>query len=154
MVYINTLFINSPLAKAYLAHEFTHIITFNQKDRLRNVTEDVWLNEARADYSSTLLGYDQPYEGSNFEQRVKSFTADSGKSLVEWSNKPANYGAAHLFMQYIVDQYGIKIITDSMQTSKTGIAAINYALQKMAKILILNKFFATGLLLLQLMIVS
>lgn len=133
MVYMNTRFINASLAKAYLAHEFTHLITFNQKDRLRDVTEDIWLNEARAEYSSTLLGYDAVYSGSNFEQRVKSFSADSSKSLVEWLNKSSNYGAAHLFVQYIVDQYGTGILTDSMQTDKIGIAAINYALGKNGK---------------------
>ena len=130
MVYMNTRFIDSALAKAYLAHEFTHLITFNQKDLLRDVTEDIWLNEARADYASTILGYDSPYAGGNFEQRVTSYAADSGKSLTEWLNKPANYGAAHLFMQYIVDQYGTKILADSMASSKVGIAAINYALAK------------------------
>jgi len=133
MVYMNTRFIDSTLAKAYLAHEFTHEITFNQKDRLRDVTEDVWLNEARADYASTLLGYDDVYSGSNFEQRVKSFSSDPAKSLVEWLNKPANYGAAHLFMQYVVDQYGAKILTDTMQTDKVGIAAVDYALRKNGK---------------------
>ena len=130
MIYLNTRFIDSPLAKSYLAHEFTHLITFNQKDRLRNVTDDVWLNEARADYSSTVMGYDSPFTGSNFDQRVMSFSADSGKSLVDWADKPANYGTAHLFMQYLVDQYGIKILTDSMDSNAIGIASIDYALQK------------------------
>jgi len=130
MIYFNTRFVDAPLAKAYLAHEFTHLITFNQKDRLRNIADDVWLNEARADYSSTVLGYDNPYAGSNFEQRVRSFSADSSKSLVVWANKPANYGAAHLFLQYIVDQYGINILSDSMASDKIGIDSINYALQK------------------------
>lgn len=130
MVYFNTRFIESPLAKAYLAHEFTHLITFNQKDRLRNVADDVWLNEARADYSSTIVGYDNPYEGSNFEQRVKSFAADSSKSLVDWANKPANYGAAHLFIQYLVEQYGMNVLADSMATDAIGISSINYSLKK------------------------
>jgi peptidoglycan hydrolase-like protein with peptidoglycan-binding domain len=130
MIYFNTRFIDAPLAKAYLAHEFTHLITFNQKDRLRNAMDDVWLNEARADYSSTILGYDSPFGGSNFDQRTRSFSADPSKSLVEWQNKPANYGAAHLFMQYLVDRFGIDIIADSMQTEQTGIGAIEYALKK------------------------
>jgi len=130
MVYFNTRFIDSPLAKSYLAHEFTHLITFNQKDRLRNITEDVWLNESRADYASTILGYDAAFEGSNFDQRVRSFSADSTNSLVEWLNKPANYGAAHLFVQYLVDQYGAKIISDSMNSDEVGIASIDYALKK------------------------
>jgi peptidoglycan hydrolase-like protein with peptidoglycan-binding domain len=130
MIYLNTRFIDSTLAKSYLAHEFTHLIAFNQKDRLRGVTDDVWLNEARADYSSTVMGYDSPFSGSNFDQRVMSFSADSSKSLVDWADKPANYGTAHLFMQYLVDQYGIKILADSMNSNTIGIASIDYALQK------------------------
>jgi len=130
MIYFNVLFVDSPLAKAYLAHEYVHLITFNQKDRLRHVADDVWLNEARADYSSTILGYDVPFAGSNFDQRIRSFAADTGKSLTEWQNVPANYGAVHLLMQYIVDHYGINILVDSMKTDNTGIASIEYALRK------------------------
>ena len=130
MVYFNTLFVDLPLAKAYLAHEYVHLITFNQKDRLRNVVDDVWLNETRAEYSSTILGYDDLFLGSNFEQRIKSFAADSAKSLTEWQNVTANYGAAHLWAQYIVDHYGIAILADSMKTEKTGIDSIEHALKK------------------------
>jgi len=130
MVYVNSRYIDSPLAKAYLAHEFTHLITFNQKDRLRNVSDETWLNEARAEYASTIMGYDNPFAGSNFDQRSRSFSADTGKSLTEWANKPANYGAAHLFMQYLVDQYGANVLADTMATDRAGIDSINYALAK------------------------
>ena len=130
MVYLNPSYIDGPLAKAYLAHEFTHLITFNQKERLRNVSEEVWLAEARAEYASTLMGYDSPFVGSNFDQRIRSFSADNSKSLTEWANKPANYGAAHLFIQYLVDQYGIKVLADTMATDRAGIDSIDYALAK------------------------
>ena len=130
MVYLNPSYIDGPLAKAYLAHEFTHLITFNQKERSRNVSEEVWLAEARAEYASTLMGYDSPFAGSNFDQRARSFSADTGKSLTDWANKPANYGAAHLFIQYLVDQYGIKVLADTMATDRAGIDSIEYALAK------------------------
>ena len=130
MVYFNTSFIDAPLAKTYLAHEYTHLITFNQKERLRHVIEEVWLNEVRAEYSSTILGYDASFGGSNFQQRVKSFLNDPGKSLTEWENVPANYGAAHLWAQYVVDHYGVAILADSMKSDQTGIASIDYALKK------------------------
>ena len=130
MIYFNVSFVDDPLAKTYLAHEYTHLITFNQKERLRRVIEEVWLNEVRAEYSSTILGYDAPFGGSNFQQRVKSFLSDPGKSLTEWENVPANYGAAHLWAQYIVDHYGVAILADSMKSDQTGIASIDYALRK------------------------
>jgi hypothetical protein len=75
MVYLNVKYLSSPLIKSYLAHEFTHLITFYQKEKLLKSQEEDWLNEARADYSPTLLGYDQEYQGkgATFKQEFKSF---------------------------------------------------------------------------------
>jgi len=52
---------------------------------LRDVTEDVWLNEARADYASTLLGYDDVYRAV-IRAAGKIVFFGSAKSLVEWLN--------------------------------------------------------------------
>ena len=130
MVYLNAQYIDTPLAKVFLAHEFTHLITANQKDLLRNVTEEVWLNEARAEYAPTLLGYDDTYKGSNLERRVKAFLEEPNDSLTEWLNRKEDYGAINLFTQYLVDHYEKKILVDSLQSSKVGIPSINEALAK------------------------
>jgi len=130
MVYLNAKRITEPQAKALLAHEFMHLITFNQKDILRGVSEETWLNEARADYTSTFLGYDDPYDGSNLQKRVKNFLDRPYDSLTEWQNKPFDYGIADLFTQYLVDHYGIEILVDSLHSSKVGIPSINEALTK------------------------
>jgi len=130
MVYLNSQHIDKPEAKSLLAHEFTHLITVNQKDLLRNVTEEVWLNEARAEYAPTLLGYDDIYKGSNLERRVKAFLEKPNDSLTEWRNEKEDYGAINLFTQYLVDHYGKKILVDSLQSSKVGIPSINEALAK------------------------
>ena len=130
MVYLNARHIDNPKIKSFLAHEFLHLITVNQKDLLRKVTEEVWLNEARAEYVPTLLGYDEMYSGSNLETRVKGFLDSPTVSLTEWLNKKEDYGAVNLFSQYLVDHYGVKILIDSLQSPKTGIESVNYALQK------------------------
>jgi len=130
MVYLNSQHIDKPQAKGFLAHEFTHLITVNQKDLLRKVSEEIWLNEARAEYSPTLLGYDDIYKGSNLENRVRAFLENPTVSLTEWLNKKEDYGAVNLFIQYLVDHYGNKVLVDSLQSSKTGIESINYALEK------------------------
>ncbi len=130
MVYLAANYLNSLLVKSYLAHEFTHLLTFNQKDRLRGAQEEVWLNEARADYAPTLLGYDAQYQGSNLQQRVRSFIENPSDSLTEWQNQKRDYGIINLFTQYLVDHYGIEILADSLQSSKTGIGSINQALEK------------------------
>ena len=130
IVYLNSRHIDKPEAKSFLAHEFVHLITVNQKDLMRNVTEEIWLNEARAEYAPTLLGYDDIYQGSNLEKRVKDFLLKPSDSLIEWLNGKEDYAAVNLFVQYLVDHYGRNILIDSLQTNKTGINSLNYALDK------------------------
>lgn len=128
MVYLNVDYLASPLLESFLAHEFTHLITFNQKDRLRGVEEEVWLNEARADYVPTLLGYDDEYQGSHLQARLKTFLQSPSDSLTEWKGQPADYGIINVFIHYLIDHYGTNILVDSLQSSKVGIASLNHAL--------------------------
>ncbi len=130
MVYLNSEHLTEPLIKSYLAHEFTHLITFNQKDKLRGISEEIWFNEARADFSPTLLGYDKEYQDSNLQKRVQIFLANPRDSLTEWLNSRSDYGVVNLFTQYLVDHYGVKILSDSLKSSKTGIPSINETLAK------------------------
>jgi len=130
MVYLNSDYIFNPILKSFLAHEFMHLINFNQKDKMRGAEEEVWLNELRADYAPTLLGYDSEYEGSNLQRRVNEFLKNPSDSLTDWQSAPADYGALNLFSQYLVDHYGVKILVDSLESSKKGIESINYALLK------------------------
>jgi len=130
MVYLAAGRITDALNKSYLAHEFTHLIIFNQKERAYGIVEETWLNEARAEYAPTLLGYDDTYEGSNLQKRVINFLNNSRDSLTEWRGKAADYGILNLFTQYLVDHYGKEILIDSLHSNKTGIASLNYALEK------------------------
>jgi len=130
MVYLNLKHLESPLIKSFLAHEFTHLIIFNQKEKIQGVSEEIWLNEARADFSSTLLNYNDPYQGSNLQKRVKDFIASPSDSLTEWLERKSDYGVVNLFTQYLVDHYGIKTLVDSLKSEKVGIPSINEALEK------------------------
>ena len=130
MVYLNSKYIGGLEIKSFLAHEFTHLITINQKDLLRKVTEEIWLNEARAEYAPTLLGYDDGYKGSNLERRVRDFLAKPSDSFIDWVNGKGDYAAANVFTQYLVDQYGVNILADSLKSSLVGIPSLNEALQK------------------------
>ena len=109
MIYFNVKYLDSPLAKSYLAHELVHLITFNQKDKINNAAEDTWLSEARAEIAPTILGYDANFESSNLQRRVKTFAQQPSDSLVEWQNNNIDYASVNLFSQYILDQYGLKI---------------------------------------------
>lgn len=130
MVYLALDRIDDPRLKVFLAHEFVHLITFNQKDKNFKVEEEVWLNEARADYSSTILGYDDIYSGSNLQQRVKDFIESPSDSITEWKGTKYDYANVSLFMHYFLDHYGINVLIDSLKSKYVGIESINYALQK------------------------
>ncbi len=130
MVYLNTDYIANDLIDSYLAHEFAHLITFNQKVKENGVFEETWLDEARAEFSPTLVGYDSEYGGSNLERRISLFLKNPSDSLTEWRGRNADYGALNLFTQYLVDQYGTEILIDSLQSKKIGISSIDFALEK------------------------
>ena len=130
MIYLNANYIKSALTKSYLAHEFVHLITFNQKYKTYGVSEEIWLNEARAEYAPSFLGYDKDYEGSNLQNRVKIFVQKPDDSLTEWKEESYDYGVLNLFIQYLIDHYGIKILSDSLRSEKTGISSLNAALKK------------------------
>lgn len=130
MVYLNALHLKKPIVKGLLSHEFQHLISFNQKEKTYNLSEDIWLNEARSEYAPTLLGYDQIFEGSNLQRRIKNFLDKPYDSLTEWRNLPYDYGVVNLFIQYLVDHYGKEILIESLKSPKTGIESLNSILTK------------------------
>jgi peptidoglycan hydrolase-like protein with peptidoglycan-binding domain len=130
MVYLSLAHINDSQLKMFLGHEFTHLIEFNQKDRINGTQEEIWLNEARADYASTLLGYDAVYEGSNLQRRVRDFLQSPSDSITEWHETKYDYAVVNVFIHYLVDHYGTVILSDSLKSKLVGIDSINEALQK------------------------
>jgi len=130
MIYLNIIYLSSSRAKAFLAHEFQHLISWNQKENLRGVIDEVWLNEARSEYAPTLCGYDDIYKGSNLEARVNNFLLEPSNSLTEWQNSTYDYSPINLFIQYLVEHYGENILKLMMKTDAVGIASIDAALKE------------------------
>lgn len=130
MIYFNASHLTDILAKSFLAHELQHLISFNQKERKYNITEDIWLNEARSEYVPTLLGYNQDSETTTIQQRIKNFLDKPYDSLTEWRNATYDYGVINLFIHYLVDHYGKGVLIDSLKSAKTGIDSLNYALER------------------------
>jgi len=128
MIYLNTLSATNSNNKAYLAHEFQHLITFYQKTVLYSLEEEVWLNEARSEYAPTVCGYNDVYTGSYLANRVDTFLDSPSDSLTEWKNKSEDYGVVNLFLHYLVDHYGQEILTQMILNNKVGMASINQAL--------------------------
>lgn len=130
ILYLNTEYITTPLAKSFLAHEFIHLITFNQKNKKYNVEEERWLNELRADYAPAILGYDSDYENSILKKRIEAFLLEPTDSLTEWRDREVDYGIVKVFGHYLVEKYGVNILIDSLRSKEVGIKSINEALVK------------------------
>ncbi|MDP3792747.1 MAG: hypothetical protein Q8Q89_03370 [bacterium] len=123
---IDSLISDPTLTKVFLAHEFHHLISFNQKDLLKKVAEDVWLNELRAEYSVSLIGYDKPYISSNLKRRFDLFLENPSDSLTEWPNTLTDYAIINAFGNYLVEQYGSTVLSETLRNVKTiGIPSIN-----------------------------
>jgi hypothetical protein len=129
MLYLPIAKIDNNQLKVLLGHELVHLITYNQKSRIFAQDEEVWLNEGRAEYASTLLGYDDVYVGSNLQRRVNAFLAKLNDSLTEWNDTESDYASINIFLHYLVDHYGVNILSDSLKSKYVGIESINYALK-------------------------
>jgi len=129
IIYLNSNYIEEGFLEEILAHEFMHLIQLNEKEIRKGVKEDIWLNEARAEYAITFLGYDKK-DNSYLEKRIKDFLIRPSTSLIEWNNTVYDYGVINMFSHYLVEQYGINILIDSLKADKVGIESINEALKK------------------------
>jgi hypothetical protein len=125
MVYLNLNFLEDPAIKPYLAHEFTHLITFNQKNRILNVEEETWLTELRSEGAPAILGYKE-----HLEARKNLFLKNPKDSLVEWKNTGSDYGIVSMFANYLYDYYDQKIFSDTLHSTGTSISAIEEYLKK------------------------
>ena len=99
MIYINTAFIpiGSSGYLATLAHEFQHLVHWNQDS-----SEETWVNEGLAELAVSVTGYG----ARNVRFRLDSVPT----SLVNWpldsERIGASYATASLFMHYLSEHYG------------------------------------------------
>jgi len=128
MLYLNAIFAGNDRIESFMAHEFQHMITWYHKTKLRNVSDDVWLNEARSEYASTAIGYDDDYQKSNLRARVENFLLNQTDSLTEWQNKIQDYSSVNLFSQYLANQFGSDIFRSMIENDAIGIKSIDKAL--------------------------
>ena len=128
IIYLNTDLIDGGWLKETLAHELVHLITLNKKDLRYGVKEDIWLNEARAEYAVTLLGYNEGSE-TYIDSRINSFLERPYTSLTDWSGSNYDYGVVNSFVHYLVDHYGIRILSNSLDSKKVGVESIEEVLK-------------------------
>ncbi|WP_230459077.1 Ig-like domain-containing protein [Terrilactibacillus tamarindi] len=95
-------------AYSTLAHEFQHMINYNQKVFVQGHSDmDTWMNEGLS------MAAEQIYSGQALDDRIDYYNYDSsiaaGHSLLYWDysgDTLANYSLSYLFMQYLKIQSG------------------------------------------------
>ncbi len=125
MMVISTVALDTSLTKTFLAHEFQHLISFQQKELAHSISEETWLNELRSQYAPTLVGFNAPYTGSDLERRVNTFLQNPLDSLTEWPNTVQDYAPVTLFGHYATGRFGVGILSDSLKSALTGITSLN-----------------------------
>lgn len=128
--------------RAFLAHEFGHLITFNQKVKRLNKEEEVWLNEVRSEYVPTYLGYDDDFSGSNLEERLRHFIEQPHDHLTTWNNSRYDYAAVNMFGQYLGARFGSQFYREEMRSDTVGLASVEKTLRLFDPSLGFAKFFS------------
>ena len=111
---------------AVLAHEFQHLINFNQRVLVRNgQPEQLWLNEGLSHYCEDLIGQN----GGGNDRRVDFFLESTTRGplgTTGYAGKSTR-GALYLFIRSLVEEFGSGILLELVKGDKTGIANVEAA---------------------------
>ncbi|MFH0976702.1 MAG: hypothetical protein V1874_13040 [Spirochaetota bacterium] len=121
--YITTDGYTSSTINGTLAHEFQHMIYFDQHVNRGVTSTYTWLNEALSQAAEYYNTYTDNHLG-----HIQNFLANGweGLSLTHWASL-GNYGYGAIFIRYLIDQYGDTAIYNMCSTSNVGIHAVEAA---------------------------
>jgi len=108
-----------------MAHEFQHMIHWEQKTALLGVVDDTWLDEGMAEIAPVYCGYGPSYD------RVFTFESTPSDSLTIWNDTVEDYGVVYMWAQYFKDRFSGSnpdIFWNMLHNSQTGINSVNAAL--------------------------
>ena len=110
---------------AVIAHEFQHLISFNQHVLIRNGPhEEAWLNEGLSHVCEDLIGR---HDAHNRRYIDFFFVNPEVWSLRASTSNNGVRGAAYLFVRSLMEEFGSDILARLVQTDKAGIANIEHA---------------------------
>jgi hypothetical protein len=116
--------LNGTFTYGVLAHEFEHMIQWNQ-----DADESTWLNEGFAELAALLNGY---YEGG-FDAR---YARAPDIQLTDWPEDDratlAHYGGAFLFVSYFLDRFGSQATQALAADPANGMDSVDDVLQNLA----------------------
>ncbi len=99
------------LYSGILAHEFQHMIHFNNDAR-----EDKWLNEGCSQLAYYICGYGHP-------PQITAYMANPSDDSTIWQNSIEDYGAVYLLHYYIFHKYAGKNLKDRQKFYRELIAS-------------------------------
>lgn len=107
-----------------LAHEFQHMIHWQQKTNLKSLVDDTWLDEAMSTVAGTYCGYGPSW------YHVWIYEQEPSNSLIKWDSEAEDYGVAYMWAQYFKDRYSGSgnIFKIMLGQNSTGITSVNAAL--------------------------
>lgn len=104
---------------ATIAHEFQHMIHWEQKTHQRGLNDDTWIDEAMAQVSRSYCGYGPDYAS------VFAYETDMNRnvnhSLVSFDETVGNYGMVYMWAQYLKDRIDPNIFYAMLHNNLTGI---------------------------------
>jgi hypothetical protein len=114
--------LGSPFTYGVLAHEFQHMIHWNQ-----DANETSWLNEGASELAAFINGYDP----GGFDW---FYINNPDLQLNDWPNNPGgtrpHYGAAFLFMTYFLDRFGEDATKALVRHPANGLESMDLVLEE------------------------
>ncbi|GEM_PF-2038111 len=116
-----------------LAHEFQHMIHWNEDD-----DEDTWVNEGCSGYAEFICGYGW--------RTPTHFFSNPDDKLTTWSQQLTDYEQCFLFILYLYEQFGgANTIKSIVQEQSDGSQGIMDVLQALGHSLTFNQIFQNWL---------
>jgi hypothetical protein len=151
--------ITAPLDDVFdtLAHEFQHMINFNQKFLIQGggaagSASPAWYNEMLSlvaeDLMASTLGFDADSNAVVFNFFMEALfdgMSSASNSLTNWGNNFRAYGNKYAFGAYLLRNYGgAPLIKAMLANNTTGIPSIEAALQQVAGVTFAQAFSRYG----------
>jgi hypothetical protein len=115
-------FLNEDFTLGVLAHEFQHMIHWNQ-----DLNETSWLNEGSSELAAFLNGYDP----GGFDWL---YINDPDLQLNDWPNDQGatspHYGSGFLFMTYFLDRFGEEATKSLVKDPANGLDSVEDVLRE------------------------
>jgi hypothetical protein len=118
---INPLNPSSPEFDKNLAHEFQHMVHWEQKNRLLGIDDDIWLNEAMSEVAPFYAGYGPSYNRVLDFETFKNWS----DSLTVWKSDIPDYAAVYMWAQYMADRFPSGVFKNILTSPSAGIASVN-----------------------------